>query len=75
MRIKILETTPQVLFDSEKIGTSLRTLRRGEVLEVESIGLYNGKYSPSCHGHDLYQINFANGTYYVLMDFMYEVVK
>ena len=75
MQIKIVETTPQVLFDSEKIGTSLRTLRRGEVLEVESIELYTGKYSPSCHGHNLYQINFANGTYHTLMDFMYEVIK
>lgn len=75
MRIKILSTTPQVLFDSESIGTCLRTLRRGHVIEVESIQPYKGKYAPTCHGHDLYQIKFANGTYYTLMDFMYEVIK
>jgi len=74
MRIRILENSQQVLFDQEDIGISLTTLRRGQVLNVESIQLYNGRYCHCYSGHHLNKIMFSDGTYYTLTDLHYEIL-
>lgn len=74
MKIRILENTKEVLFDSENIGVSLVTFHRGSEIEVESISDYKGRYNFSYSGKKLKKLSLSKGMYYTLSELMFEVL-
>lgn len=75
MKIEILETVTGFLFNedgSNPVG-NIKMFRKGTILELDSVGEYEGKYSP--RNITLFKISFSDGTYTTLTKGYFQVIE